>query len=296
MPPAVRPCGRTAEAGKRSRSPVEVKKTSSSSPSASSTAPTTSSPGRSATTSTASSLAGQSGATRLTVPSRVASARPVEAGSYVVSASTRSPRSSATNSVAGAPPRSDSAPVVTAGTAGRSSTPTRSTRPALVTRPTCPRAVVRTRADHDVVAVPLGRRPARLAAGLHRACGRAGPPEDSSTSTGSSATSSEAARGVTSALRSPPTRTVRRGVPCALATAASSAPMTRRSVDRVGEDAPRARRWSPAARRARRAASRPRARPAGAAACRARSRPAPRSARSARPARRGPRRCPARRG
>jgi hypothetical protein len=55
----------------------------------------------------------------------------------------RSPRCSAANSVAGAPPRSESAPVVTAGTAGRSSTPTRSTRPAEVTSPTVPRVVER---------------------------------------------------------------------------------------------------------------------------------------------------------
>ena len=143
MPPAERPCGRTAEAGKRSRSPVEANSTSSSSPSTSSLAPTTSSPDRSAMTSTASPLTGHSGATRLTTPCRVTSTRPGPVSASADSARIRSPRSSEANSEAGAPPRSDSAPVVTAGTAGRSRTPMRRTRPAEVTSPTWPRVVVR---------------------------------------------------------------------------------------------------------------------------------------------------------
>ena len=142
---------------------MEVNSTSSSSPSASSTAPTTSSPGRSAITSTASSRPGHSGATRLTVPSRVASASPVEPGSYVVSASTRSPRSSA-DELGGRRPAAQRQ------RAGRHAGHRRQVEHAdpqdppgrLVTSPTWPRAVVRTRLTIDVVPVPLGARPALL--------------------------------------------------------------------------------------------------------------------------------------
>ncbi len=146
MPPAERPCGRTADAANRSSWASDVTNTSSAESAcaaARSTAPTTSSPSLSEMTSQAS-LPGRSGTTRLTTPDAVPSASPASASVSEARATTRSPASSVTYSLSGPPPASDSGPAV-GGTAGMSTTPSRSTRPAEVTTPTWPRAVARTR-------------------------------------------------------------------------------------------------------------------------------------------------------
>ena len=182
MPPAARPCGRTAEAGKRSSCASEVMKTRSSSPSRSSTAPTTSSPSLSAMTSHSSpvrrvvggdplddALRGAEGERRATSAASEHDRRPVLA------------LLQRRRLASGAPPdrrarrRSAAAP---AGRAPRA----RSIRPADVTRPTSPRAVVRHGADDDVV---LGARPpsARQRLGRRR-CGPAGRSRTAAPSTG----------------------------------------------------------------------------------------------------------------
>ena len=73
IPPAVRPCGRTVDAGKRNSWASEATNTSSSS-SAPWTAPTTSSPALSAMISKSGLFAQSFGVTRLTMPCRVPSA------------------------------------------------------------------------------------------------------------------------------------------------------------------------------------------------------------------------------
>ena len=134
MPPAVRPCGRTTDAGKCSNCASDVMKHSSSSPVVSSTAPITSSPSFSRMISHESRLLRWSGTTRFTTPPVVPRATPIESGSIVVSASAFSPGSSETNSATGAPPCRFGAFAVV-GTAGRSSDSSRISRPVLVIRP-----------------------------------------------------------------------------------------------------------------------------------------------------------------
>ena len=143
MPPAARPCGRTEAAGKRSSCASEVMNTSSSVSPDSGTAPTTRSPGRSAISSKSSRFCGYSGSTRLTTPSAVPSATPAESTGH--SPATVSPGSSAANSPTAVPPASDAAPAL-GGNPGSSSTFTLTSRPADVTTPIVPRAVVRTAA------------------------------------------------------------------------------------------------------------------------------------------------------
>ena len=221
MPPPERPCGRTPEAGKWSSwASVEMKQ-SSSSPVASSTAPMTSSPSLRPMTSHSSRLS-TSGLTRLTTPSRVPSARPGPSVRSEVSASARSPASRATSSLSGTPPATWGSLAVEGSSAPMSMTGSRTSRPRLVSRPTSPRLEVRTA---ETVTSWLARSPPRPGASASRVRARR-PVEDSRTKQGSSLTSTAEAAVTAGAA---PSRTVRRGVPCSLATSVSSSETTFRS-------------------------------------------------------------------
>ena len=150
MPPPERPCGRTPSAPKCSSCASEVMKQSVSSPVASSRAPTTSSPSLSEITSH-SSRASTSGLTRLTTPCAGAEREPGAVGRQRgqrqrplagLEGEHLAERQAALE-VAGRWP--------TAGSVGRSSTPSLSSRPREVSTPTSPRAVVRHRGDDHVV-------------------------------------------------------------------------------------------------------------------------------------------------
>ena len=214
IPPAPRPCGRTAEALKWSSWASEVTKTSSSSPERSSTAPTTSSPSLSAMTSQVDPF-GASGVTRLTTPWAVPRARPGESGESEVRVRTRSSAPRSRYAPTGAPPESEGASFV-GGSVGSSRAPTRATRPALVTMPTSPRAVVRIAATTPSC---LARPPERD--GSSSVVVRAiSPVVESRTQHGSSAISIGVL--VAAGVPADSSSTVRRGVPCFFATSPSS--------------------------------------------------------------------------
>ena len=128
-----------------------------------------------------------------------------------------------TRAPSGTPPASEGAPWVW-GSAGSSITGTRSTLPWLVTMPMCPRAVDLTAATMTSCA---DRSPST---GIARSSfDRANRPVlDISTTHGSSVTSNGTA--VLTGAPSDSSSTVRRGVPCSLATSASSPETTARSL------------------------------------------------------------------
>ncbi len=231
MPPAERPCGRTAEAGKRSRSPVEENSTSSSSPSTSSTAPTTSSPGRSGDDLDRLALGRPLGRDPLhrALPGRQRDAR-----------SALGQRRQAEDPLA----------ALQLGELRRRCTAAQRQRSGRDRGDV--RQVEHADAQHppaggDQADRPAGRRRGRRRRRRRAGCGRCacGPRcrrGRRAAASGRRARRSTARRRtarrrprsrpllrVTSALRSPPTSTVRRGVPCSAATSASSSAMTPRS-------------------------------------------------------------------
>ena len=117
--------------------------------------------------------------------------------------------------------------MLVAGTAGTSSTPSRTSRPALVTAATSPRAVARTA---DTSTSCLARAPS-AGSGSSVRVRASSPVDESSTQHGSSVTSSGTA--VVLGCPADSSSTVRRGVPNCLATSASSSDTVFRS--RVSE-------------------------------------------------------------
>ena len=222
MPPPDRPCGRTPEAGKWSSwASVEMKQ-SSSSPVASSTAPTTSSPSLRPMTSH-SSRPSTSGLTRLTMPSRVPSARPGP------SVGERREREGALAGVEGEDlaQRQAALEVGVVGRVGQLG----HVEDADLDQP----AAVGQHADLAAGGGPYGARHhvvvgaalARGRAAPRRSCGRAGR-----WTTGARSRGRRRPRATWRAVTVVPaeaSRTVRRGVPCSLATSVSSSETTFRS-------------------------------------------------------------------
>ena len=151
------------------------------------------------------------------MPWRVPSASPCPVSSREQSASGSAPAGRSTKAASGAPPDSVGAPLV-GGSVGSSRALMRTTVPAEVTRPTEPRAVVRTA---ETMTSCLRREPP-VPSGSSVEVRASNPVELSSTQQGSSATSSGMVAAAGADPPSDSSRTVRRGVPCSLATAASS--------------------------------------------------------------------------